>query len=519
MNSNDEAGGHGRISRRAFLGSAVGAASLAVMGSASAYHGRYDTTLDIVEEGADNTGEESITPVLEDTLDRYGENLALRFPPGEYLMDEQVYFTDFDRLALYGNNATIVPAQADEYTGPSRLFKLGTSSSPGGWLDMRNFTFDFTEPNTGLRAIQTQVEDFWIGNIDVVGQHDAGTWGPIMADVLDPDATALLSNVDIGDGAAYTTNTPQDAFPTVDLGPTGILVTPAHRGTMHVRDCTVGAYPDNGLYSSGYAGTVHVEGGEYRNSNVASIRLEGDGSSVDGATVVVDQNREGDGNLRGIRFDDGGGYEITDTELRMPEAMGEAIRLTDDVEDATIDGVDITFEHDPGWEDVISIGDGTGETTISDTSIEIVEGGQAIQIPPYYGRGRAPVELENVTVTGSASGATGGRHAIRADRDGTVLRRVVVEQPGDAYRRALEITGDDCSVESGRYESTHHPIVNRSDESSAKWVVARAYNGREAIKLTEDSGGFDVSESVLHNGIRDEGAADLDTWDNDYPGA
>jgi hypothetical protein len=189
----------------------------------------------------------------------------------------------------------------------------------------------------------------------------------------------------------------------------------------------------------------------------------------------------------------------------MPEAMGEAIRLTDDVENATIDGVDITFEHDPGWEDVISIGDGTGETTISDTSIEIVEGGQAIQIPPYYGRGRAPVELETVTVTGSASGATGGRHAIRVDRAGTV--------------RALVITGDDCSVESGRYESTHHPIVNRSDESSAKWVVARAYNEREAIKLTEDSGGFDVSESVLHNGIRDEGAADLDTWDNDYPGA
>lgn len=517
MNSSDETGDGVRMGRRALLGSAVGAASLTLMGTASAYHDRYEEVIDVVERGADNGGDESITPVLDDILDRHWDSLALKFPEGRYLMDEQVYYTDFDRLALYGDDATIVPAPADEFHGPSRLFKLGTSDSPGGWLDMRSFTFDFTASNTGLRAIQAQVDDLWIGNIDVVGEHDTGTWGPIMADVLDPSATGLVSNVDLSDGGAYTETTPGDGNPQVWMGPTGILVSPAHRGTLNVRDCTVGAFPDNGLYSSGEEGCVHVEGGTYRNSNVANIRFDGDDSSVDGATVVVDENREHDGNQRGVRFDDGADFEITDTEFRMPEATGEAIRLTGGVDSARIDGVEITFEHEQGWEDVISIDGDAHSASISNTTIELVEGGQAIQVESSGGGSTEPVELENVTVTGEASGEYGGRHAIRVDRDGTVLRNVVVEQPGDDYRRALAIAGDDCWIEGGRYESTHHPIVDTSDESDVRNVEARAYNGHEALKLTEATGEFDVSDSVLYNGIRDEGADDLDAWDNEYP--
>lgn len=506
------------MGRRGFLGAAVGTASLALAGSATAYHDRYEEVVDIVEAGADNTGEESITPVVEEVLAEHGDNLAIEFPEGTYLMDEQVYFTEFDRLALYGDDATIVPASADEFEGPSRLFKLGTSDSPGGWLDFRNFTFDFTGDNTGLRAIQTQTEDFWIGDIDVVGRHDTGTWGPIHADVLDSGAVALISNVSIPDGGAYTTETDQDASPTVDTGPTGIIVSPAHQGTLYVQNCEVGAFPDNGLYSSSTAGTVHVEGGTFRNSNVANIRFDGDGSSVTGSTIVVDENRERDKNQRGIRLDEGQDTDIVDVDIEMPSATGEAIRLSGGGGDVTISGVEVTFDNEEGWEDVISVDSDAGAAEIHDTTVRMDGGGQAIQIASYTGGGEAPVELHDVTITGDVSGADGGRHAIRCERALTVLDDVVVDQPGDAYRRAVVVTGPDCLISGGEYTSTHHPLMIAGDHTEIESTTARAYNGAEAIKL-RDGTGSDIHDSVLYNGVVNYGADDVDDWDNEYPEA
>jgi hypothetical protein len=383
---------------------------------------------------------------------------------------------------------------------------------------MRNFTFDFTLQNTGLRAIQAQTNDLWVQNIDVVGHHDTGTGGPAHFDVTDPEGISLVKGLRLPDGGEYAENTPRDANPprSGGLGPIGVSVSPYHEGTLIFRDCEIGDFPSNGLYSSGEEGTVLVEGGEYRNNNVANIRLDGDNSAVRDATVVVDRNRPEDTNQRGVRLDHGDDFVIENVDFEFPAATGEAIRLTGPLGSATIEDVSITFDHAGGTEDVISIGDDAGRTEIDDSAIEIQRGGQALEIDSYSGDGTAPVVVEDVAISGDAS-SIGGAHAIRCERDACEFRRLSVDQPGEGYRRALSINGDGCVVKSGTYRSTHHPIINDADGTTLDELdEVRAYNGVEAVKLLGTHGDVGIYDSTLYAGIRNYDT-NLRTLRNAYP--
>lgn len=510
------------IGRRAFLGGVGAALGTAVTsGTASAYHEKYDP-VDIVDAGADNTGEESITDVLEEIA--YGEDeVAIKFPPGEYYMDRQFRFTGFDSFAMFGGNeATIVPAQADEFEGPARLFKLGTYYNPGDWVRIQNFDVDFTAPNTGLRALQIQANDLYVNDVDIIGEHDTGTWGPFHFDVIDPDEISVVTNCSARDGGKYTVNTPQDHYPATvgGGGPTGIIVSPSHKGKLWVKNVELGGFPDNGLYSSGDEGTVIVYGGEYRNSNVANIRLDGTHCYIKEVEIVVDESRPLDGNQRGIRLDNGSDYWIYNSVIRMEESTGDAIRVTNSADDATIQNVSIMVDDDENVEDGISISGGAGDVTIFDSDIEMRSGGQAIDI--HETDTDSPALVEDVTITGNAD-ASGGAHAIRCERDQSRFYNLTIDQPGDDYRRCLALEADDCIVAYGEYRSTHHPIINNGTGTGIVDITAEAYNGSEAIKCyrTED---VSVYDSVLYNGIDVSTALydgadfdDIHNYSNSYP--
>ncbi|MBX0295757.1 hypothetical protein [Haloarcula nitratireducens] len=509
-------GGNSSIGRRTFLagvGAAVGAA--ATSGTASAYHDSYDP-VNVVEAGAANDGSESITGVLEDLVS--GEDdISLYFPPGEYLMDEQLRHTGFESFAMFGDDATIRPAPADEFDGPARLFKLGTSYSPGDWARVQNIDFDFTESNTGLRALQIQCNDLYARNVHVRGQHDTGTWGPYQFDVVDPDEIAVVKNVTALDGGEYSENTPNDHYPSPvgGGGPTGIIVSPAHEGRIWFKHCELGGFPDNGLYSSAEDGEIMVYGGSYRNSNVANIRLDGPLGYIKHAEVVVDESRDLDGNQRGIRLDSGDDFWVYDTDIEMESATGDAIRVTNSANNTTIQEVSITVDDDDGAEDAISVSPSAGEVTIFDSEIEMRAGGTAIDLKASDDD--VPALVEDVTITGDADGGYGGSHAIRCERDESRFYDLTVDQPGDDYRRCITITGDDCIVAFGEYRSTHHPIINNAEDTAILDLEAEAYNGQEAIKLYEAE---DVSiyDCVLYNGITNpSGNDDFATFDNSYP--
>lgn len=501
-----------RSTRRSFLLATGATAGAAIAGRAAASQDdhEYGNVVNVVDAGADPNGEESITPVLRDIVD---DDTLLWFPEGRYRMDEQLRFTGFDHFGMAGESGTtLYPAPAHEYNGEARMFKLGTYYGPGQDLTIENLLFDFTADNTGLRAIQAQVSDgLEFRDIVCVGRHDAGTWGPYLVDIVDPSGSGYLERVRAPDGGMYSSNTARDADPTVAAGPTGMLVSPYHEGKLTFRDLRIGPFPDNGLYVSGADGQVTVEGGEFWNSNVANIRLAGDGSEVTGATVVVDYTRPDDVTQRGIRLDEGAGFAVSDVNISLPTPTGQAVTVTSNVESARIEDSQISVGDDVY--DGISISEGAGPVEVRHSDIQIAEGGQAI----FIGQGDNGAKLEAVTVTGQAAGAYGGRCAVRCERDGTVVDSVVIDQPGEDYRRAIGIHANDCAIQGGEFRATHHPIISSGESIEIHDVTARSYENHEAIKLLGASAHVDISHSVLYEGILDQGTEDLDTWDNQYP--
>ncbi len=254
-----------------------------------------------------------------------------------------------------------------------------------------------------------------------------------------------------------------------------------------------------------------MKGGVYKNSNAASIRLSGDYSYIHDATVVVDENRPEDGNQRGIRLDEGSHLWVYNTEIRLEEPNGHAITVMGDIQKARIQDSAITVGD--AVNHGIVVRPGAGPTDIYTTEIEIREGGQAILIQPDGG----VVDCWEVTVTGDASGDDSGRHAIRCGRDDCLFRRLVVKQPGPDYRRGLYISGRDCYVYSGYYETTHIPIVNDGDDTLIEDVTARSLGDYEALKLLDHTSDVDVVSNKLYNGVWDKGSENLYMKGNDFP--
>jgi hypothetical protein len=454
----------------------------------------YDQVIDVVEAGADNTGSESIAPLIDELAD---DNTLLKFREGRYFMDELVRFTGFENFGMVGDGAEIVPASADEYKTEARMFKFGTHYSPGENLHIEGFVIDYSAPNTGLRAFDATVTDnLYIEDIEFVGVHNSGTWGPMHCDIVSSNGYGVVKDVRMPEGGEFTEDTPQDAMPTVEHGPTGFLLSPYHSGRLDVKDCVIGAFPDNGLYDSVSPGRVIVSGGEYRNCNSASIRITGKGSGVYNTKVVVDQNREGDEGQRAIRFD-GGDVEVVNADIDLPKSNGEGVAILPAVDSATIKDTSIYLGESTTRNsvDAVSVGEGCGDVKISGCSIVQDYHGQALQIMP----GDESVVVEDTEITGDASGATGGRNAIYCERDGCAFHDVIVDQPGGGHRRALGIFADDVDVKGGEYASTGRPITIEGNDVLLRNVQAGSYADNTVVKVID--GAVEMVSNALHGDV------------------
>ncbi|MFB9809002.1 hypothetical protein ACFFQF_29605 [Haladaptatus pallidirubidus] len=213
-------------------------ASSAAIGSAAANHSEYDddydTVINVTDVGADNNGNESITPVLEEHAD---DNTLLYFPSGRYYMDEQFRFTGFTNFGMVGHDAELVPASYQDFNdngGNYRLFRLGVDDNPGTDLRVEGFTVDQTAENTGIRVIEAAVTDgLVVRDINIQGLHDSGTFGPARFEIVNADGTGLVEQFNAPDGGAYIGNAPGDSL---WRGPTGILCN-QNSGTITYRDC------------------------------------------------------------------------------------------------------------------------------------------------------------------------------------------------------------------------------------------------------------------------------------------
>jgi hypothetical protein len=490
------------VTRRTALGAI--AASLGAVGTVQGADG---DRLTVTDYGVDPTGEEPISDALRSLPVDDGDTLY--FPAGRYLMDDWFRYTGFGELDVVGDDATIVPVEDYPHNW---LFKLGVPDDPGSRLSIEGFDFDFTGPNTGLRALQTHVDDrLLVENVDVVGFHDSGRLGPYLFDVTDPNGWGEIRNVNAPDGAAFTVNTPGN----IALGPTGIIVSPYHVGTVSFYDCTLGPFPDNGLYSSTEEGRVRIRGGTFKNSNIANIRLSGDYSDIHGATVVVDDARPEDENQRGIRLDGGAYNWINDTTVRVEEPNGRAISVQSDVEWGRIQDSRVVVRGDTPCRGIY-VDYHAGKVDVIDTTVEFDTPGQAIHVAGPSGPGADQGWLLRTEVTGAGDGSA-GRHAVRIERGNCTLDRLDVTQTGGDYRRAVKVVGEECLVKWGDYETDHVPVVNAADGTRFYGITSRSLSGYPGLELAAGTADTEVLESTIYGGYRGQATDGAVFGGNVYP--
>ncbi|ELZ09992.1 right-handed parallel beta-helix repeat-containing protein [Natrialba aegyptia] len=513
-------GGSGR-SRRTFLqGVSVAGATVLGLGAATTngaavheYGEEFDTVVNVVDAGMDNTGRRSITPVLEDLR---ADNTLLIFPEGEYYIDEQFRFTGFEKFGMVGDGATLVPANYHEFDGPQfRLFRLGVSYRPGGHLLFAGFDVDQTAPDTGIRVIEATAEDHLeVRDVTIHGEHDSGTWGPGMFAMADPDGYGIIERFRAPDGGVHADQTPNAG--NIWRGPIGIEAN-TNVGHLEFSDCELGGFPDNGLYAINDEGTIVVDGGEFRNSNGANVRVGGEGSVVRNATVEIDRTRSYDRGQRGVRLENGKNLQIDDVDISItsPQPTNHALSVMNTCESSKIKDATIEISGDRVNHGIV-VSPEAGYTYIYDGEIDYnAAGGYPLWIRDSDRDERVLVELLDIHGEAGVTSA-GFRDGIRCSRDNCRFSHVSVDQPGrhGADRNAVFLNGNDATFYKCTFRANQYPYIDNGDGNLLRNSTVESYEGQEGIRLYPgiDNPQFKVNEIV--NGIDDLGANDVVSWNN-----
>ncbi|GAB7011615.1 hypothetical protein [Halorubrum trueperi] len=401
----------------------------------------FDRVVNVVNRGADPSGEESLVPILED-IDPDGSVVFL--PAGTYRMDDTWRVTDFERLALVGRDATIVPS-------PEQSVQLFSFDGEGSGTELRveGLDFDYSHEDARGRMLHLKIRDgLLVRNVTAFGTV---TERPslVRVDVTDSDGEGLVDRLRLPDGAA------------ADTGITGCYVGNDSRGDITFRDCRIEGFPDNGLYADPPAGSITVDGGYFANCGISNVRVRGD-STIRDAYVRCDSDHLGFENMRGIRLTD---YEPQDT----PEPAV--------VENCRVDMLEVS--HSDG---AIELSGQLARAVVRDTHVRV----NADDVPAFNAKepdsvfeelGILPsVELENVTVEGSAGegdviGITGRSecafsgldiHQTGPNRDGVTFS----DSRDNVIRNArIDVTGDAIVLSDSETDTFDVDVVEDANEN------------------------------------------------------
>ncbi|MFC6963381.1 hypothetical protein ACFQL7_03830 [Halocatena marina] len=326
-------------------GSAVGTTQIG-RARAATHHGiTFDRVVDAVADlGCDPKGNADVSSKVESALD--GQTLV-EFPSGTYHWDGSVTL-DTDRIGIRGTSDDVL------FTFPAGYNQFFINGSCEQAL-YENFDVDIQPENTATGIRVASERGFHIENIEHIGRGTADSsdvtrcW---QLRVNDPDATGVVKNFVAKKGSAWAHYKGGD-------GRVGISIY-GGEGTIKVIDCHLEEFGNNGIYASRSLSSVQVEGGTYRNNNVAGIRFSGKGSYVDGATIEVDpskysgpRTREDDSfKMRGIVVEQGnsdtGGFDDAGAQIR---------------------NTDITIQDNPTTGQAISMWTGGRTLAVSNTRI------------------------------------------------------------------------------------------------------------------------------------------------------
>ncbi len=492
--------------RRSFLrttaASVVGSGLLGTA-AATGIEDQYRSVIDVADAGADTTGEQSVSAVLQGLVD---DETLLKFPEGRYFMDEQVRFTDFENFGMVGDDATLVPADYKTFDGPQeRLFRLGTMDRPGRDVLVENFTVDQRAAQTGIRAFEVTVSDgLTVRDVDIVGYHDSGTWGPGLFRIVDSDGSGQVERFRAPDGGAWETEAPGNLW----RGPTGILAN-NNDGHLRFKDCVVDDFPDNGLYATG-SGSIEVIGGKYHNSGTVNVRLDTDTGSIHGAEFVVDESSWYHDSQVPIRVQDGNWFDIQNVSIDLERPNGDAIQFKSGAGGGYVGNSEITIRNEPA--SGVLVAPSAGQTYLEDVDVDMDSSGNAVRI---LGDDPGEVIVQGGRISGEAPG-TALRNAIRCERDNCEFRDITMDQWGDGKRSGLALTGESSIVYDCEFRVNHRPITAIGDDIWIQGCYLNSYSAQESVLLAGSAGSVRLKNNGLPDGITDNGAREVVTTGTTY---
>ncbi|WP_225336129.1 hypothetical protein [Halomicrobium urmianum] len=433
--------------------------------------------------------------MLQDVI---GDDTLLKFPPGRYYMDEQVRESGVTNVGIVGDEATLVPASYYDFDGPQyRLFRLGTYYHPARDVRIENFDVDQRADDTGIRAFHVSAADgLRVSDVDVVGRHDSGTWGPALFRITDPDGSGHVDGFRTADGADWQTDTPGGLW----RGPTGILVN-NHEGHLRFERCVVRNFPDNGLYVTG-DGSVSVAGGLFQNSGPVNVRIGADRATVVGSDFVTDRRSPYYQAQIPMRFDYADRIEVRGVSIDLTTLNGNALQVQGEVDEAVIRETDMEIGDVPA--SGIDVKSGTGPVSIVDVDIDIDSSANAIRL---LGDGGGVV-VQGSRISGGASGEN-MRHAIRCERDDCEFRTLTIDQWGGGNRRGLALLGREYTVYRSRIRSSDRPVTAAGDDIWIEDNYLDCYTGEESIRIGPDADSVRIKNNELPDGIEDAGGTNV----------
>lgn len=406
---------------------------------------QFDQVINVVDAGADPTGEELVDPIIEEYAQ---DNTLLYFPEGDYKLFQFVNntadFGVFDPSSYYPlNHFGIVGAGSDKTTivvpegrgsgqaGPGMYHRVMFELRYGKNQLIEGFQIDHSAPNTGGRFNVWSDGDLIVRDLHAHGVIDVHmtcfSFG-----VLKRGEEGYVQNVRAPDGATH---------PGGGVEATGIAVPSWHEGDITIRNCHIEGFQDNGLYASNPSdpATVKVEGGYYANSNISQVRLGQSGSYVKNATVAVTEEIDTDYaiNMRGIRQQDGTGV--------------------------TVKNCDVIYTADAPSSGAIVTETRTGELTVKNSRVHVGDPATVSAIrarTPTAGYNTEAVAIKNVNITGDA---TSGSAIQINNRDGNTVKNICIEEKGDG-RDGITFNESSGTVQNAAIDVQGQQIVASDDD-------------------------------------------------------
>ncbi len=402
----------------------------------------FGRVIDAVEDaGCDPSADDPCGQQIRQAIE---DGVRIDFPPGTYRVTEPVEVTDVDRIGFSGTGeATFRPDE--KYNDVVFRFDVGE-------LLFKNFDIDIRAPETTTGVEVFASRRLQVENVRYVGRGahpDPNVTNALSVACTAPDATGVVKNVVAKKGSVWSTYKDGD-------GRVGIWVGFENEGLIDVEGVDLREFGNNAIYASRTPGAVQVEGGYFLNNNASSIRISGEGSYVDGATIEIDPDKytgpEADASesyFNGVRIEQG--------ELG-PDYKPPGVRILN---------CDITFRRVGTGAVPIAVWE-TGRTaTIRNTTIEMDDSNRAVHRLPKRAQsgiyqppdGPRWVRMDNVTVTGTATESSA---VTLTDAPKSVLRNCDVSQRGQNRDGVTFVRSERSEIAGGSIAASRFPVSVRS---------------------------------------------------------